>query len=378
MNNWEENIRDMMEGYESPLPEGSLAEFHARRKARAKAASIKRMWPVWLATAAAAAICVPLFLNHPQEKGRDHQTINQSTEEMVVEASVPIIDESPATEELPLPEPPTDTSTRHSNVRKFAPDTNQRQTAVPVEVYSSSKQEGPTEEIQTSFEEVVSGQPPCDNTGTLIIPELPQNVVKPAPARRRITGSILVAAGQLPAAGGGTASLFAPKTSPSGYSHTHYLPVKAGITASVPISNKISITTGINYSLYMSSYTYRISPTQFGENLQYVHYLGIPVCLNWKFVSTGSFDFYAGAGVEKAFFFFFFLAGSKIKKDGGYLSLLGSGGVQWNASKLIGLYLEPSMSWSFMPEPRITETYLTEHPFTFLIATGIRINLNNR
>lgn len=381
MNNWEDNIKDMLEGYESPLPEGSLAEFHARRKATAKAASIKRLWPVLLVTAAAAAICVPLFFNHPHEKVSDLQTINQSPEDMAVESEIPITDESLAMEKIPLPEPSTNTSILHTNVRQFASDTNQRQTSVPVEVYSISKQEGPTEEMQTAFEDVVSGQPPYDYVGNMIIPDipnLPHDVVKPTPVHRRITGSIMLAAGQLPAAGESTASLFTPKTSPSGYSHTHYLPVKAGVTASVPISNKLSITTGINYSLYMTSYTYRISPTQFGENIQYVHYLGIPVCINWKFVSTGSFDFYVGAGVEKAFFMGASLAGSKIKKDSGYLSLLGSGGVQWNASKLIGIYLEPSLSWYGLYDHRIMETYLTEHPFTFLVATGIRINLNNR
>lgn len=378
MNNWEDNIRDMLEGYESPLPEGSFAEFHARRKATAKAASIKRLWPVLLATAAAAAICVPLFLNHPHEKESDLQTINQSPEDMVIEADIPIADESSLKEVAPISEHLMISSDRQTTVRKSAPDTSRLQTSVPAEDYTISNKEKPTEERQMVFEEVVPGQLLYDNVDNLVISDLPHYDIKPAPARRVITGSIMLAAGQLPAAGNGSANLFVPKAPPTGYSHTHYLPVKAGVTASVPISSSLSITTGINYSLYMSSYAYRISSTQFGENMQYVHYLGIPVSLNWKFVSTGNFDFYVGAGVEKAFFMGASLAGSRIKKDGGYLSLLGSGGVQWNISKLIGLYLEPSMSRSFMSDDRIMETYLTEHPFTFLVATGIRINLNNR
>lgn len=378
MNNWEDNIRDMLEGYESPLPEGSLAEFHARRKATAKAASIKRLWPVWLATAAAAAICVPLFLNHSHEKVSDLQTINQSPEDMVIEADIPIADESSLKEVAPISEHLMISSDRQTTVRKSAPDTSRLQTSVPAEDYTISNKEKPTEERQMVFEEVVPGQLLYDNVDNLVISDLPHYDIKPAPARRVITGSIMLAAGQLPAAGNGSANLFVPKAPPTGYSHTHYLPVKAGVTASVPISSSLSITTGINYSLYMSSYAYRISSTQFGENMQYVHYLGIPVSLNWKFVSTGNFDFYVGAGVEKAFFMGASLAGSRIKKDGGYLSLLVSGGVQWNISKLIGLYLEPSMSRSFMSDDSIMETYLTEHPFTFLVATGIRINLNNR
>ena len=379
MNNWEETIKEMLEGYESPLPEGSLDEFHTRKKAWAKTASIKRLWPVWLATAAAAAFYITLVqYHHHSNSNSDIKQLNQSPKEMVVDADFPPTNESPALDISPLSALMTIDSPQQLTVKKPSLDTNLRQSVVQVEYYSSNNCEKPTEERHTAFEKCVPEQPQYDNVENLGLPDITYNVLKPDSTHPKITGSILVAAGPLPAANEGTANLMTQKTRPTIYPHTHYLPIKAGVTAAVPISDKLSIHTGVNYCLYMSSYTYRISPTQFGENIQYVHYLGIPICLNWKFGSTGCLDYYIGAGLEKAFFMGASLAGSKIKKDGGYLSLLGSCGVQWNTSKLIGIYLEPSMSWSILSNYRIMETYLTEHPFTFLIATGIRINLTTR
>ena len=42
MRNWEDILIDKLEGYESPLPEGGLAEFRARREGAAPAAKQKK------------------------------------------------------------------------------------------------------------------------------------------------------------------------------------------------------------------------------------------------------------------------------------------------------------------------------------------------
>ena len=53
MRKWEEIVKDKLEGYESPLPEGHLADFRARRM---KAGEASRRFPWGLvATAAVAA-----------------------------------------------------------------------------------------------------------------------------------------------------------------------------------------------------------------------------------------------------------------------------------------------------------------------------------
>ena len=54
MKKWEDIVKDKLEGYESALPEGSLADFHARRGSSATVTHASRKW-LWLPAAAVAA-----------------------------------------------------------------------------------------------------------------------------------------------------------------------------------------------------------------------------------------------------------------------------------------------------------------------------------
>ena len=70
------------------------------------------------------------------------------------------------------------------------------------------------------------------------------------------------------------------------------------------------------------------------------------------------------------------LAGKEIPRDGFSFSLLGAGGVQFNMTRHLGLYVEPEISWTLPSEKRVLETYRSAHPFLFSVATGLRINLD--
>jgi hypothetical protein len=120
--------------------------------------------------------------------------------------------------------------------------------------------------------------------------------------------------------------------------------------------------------------------SQTGEKRQQVHYLGIPVRLDWVFASNSRFDVYTGGGVLGDLCLNATLAGMSREKDRLSLSLVGAGGIQMNATKHLGIYLEPELSWRIpMDNPifgnNTLVTYRSEHPVMFSIATGIRINL---
>ena len=67
MRKWEDIVKDKLGGYESNLPEDSLAAFHARR-ATAGATKAKRFPLVWaIVPAIAAGLAAVLFLRAPQE-----------------------------------------------------------------------------------------------------------------------------------------------------------------------------------------------------------------------------------------------------------------------------------------------------------------------
>ena len=96
MKQWEDILKERLEGYKSTLPEGSYAEFQKLREA-GKAAPRKKAYPlVWAAAVAvAASLAAVLFLRQPKLPEDGVQLVQQQP----VEVQVPVADS------LVIPEP---------------------------------------------------------------------------------------------------------------------------------------------------------------------------------------------------------------------------------------------------------------------------------
>lgn len=156
-------------------------------------------------------------------------------------------------------------------------------------------------------------------------------------------------------------------------SPAHYFPLKVGLSARIPVAPKLFISTGINYSLFISTFEYTLS----GKKNQQAHYLGIPVRLDWVFASNRLFDVYVGGGLEGDLCVGATLGGNKISKDGFGLALQGVGGIQLNVTRHLGFYVEPQLSWQIPLNNMVLETYRSTHPLLFTVAAGIRFNMGN-
>ena len=91
MRKWEEIVKDKLEGYESPLPEGHLADFRARRM-KAGEASRRFPWGLVATAAVAASLAALLFLWKPavpEENIRVAEGDTPVTEEDVRVTEVP-------------------------------------------------------------------------------------------------------------------------------------------------------------------------------------------------------------------------------------------------------------------------------------------------
>ncbi|MCQ2115086.1 MAG: hypothetical protein MJZ07_02665, partial [Bacteroidales bacterium] len=86
-------------------------------------------------------------------------------------------------------------------------------------------------------------------------------------------------------------------------------------------------------------------------------------------------DVYVGAGGSADFCVAAFDAGQKIAKDGVGFSLIGAGGIQFNISKNLGLFLDPTFSWNIPSDNRKLDTYRSDHPFMFTVSTGLRVTV---
>ena len=382
MRKWEDIVKDKLGGYESNLPEDSLAAFHARRAA-ASATKAKRFPLVWaIVPAIAAGLAAVLFLRKPTVPEDGIQMIPQPVE---VYGQV---DDSLDTATPPATEPLIAQANQTKAVRPM-PKTEQPEepaaTTIAEESHISEKSPIPeTDDIgpeDTPEEPAIDSRPVVQDSS----PFVPQpSTEKPAVQVNLGTGGAIAAGGGLLAAlatqlARADVSGLVPgvqttddinNTNSQEIAHTHRKPLVVGLSVKFPVSEKIGITTGLEYSLYSSSFQY---PT--GEKTQLVHDLGVPVRLDWAFVSSRWLDVYLGAGVKGDLCLGATLDGEAIGKDGSAFRLLGAGGIQFNATRNVGFFVEPAISWTPPSDRRVLSTYNSEHPWMFTVATGVRIHL---
>ena len=153
--------------------------------------------------------------------------------------------------------------------------------------------------------------------------------------------------------------------------YKHLFPLRAGLSAGIPLAGKLRLTTGIEYSRYTSI----VTAGQADARRQYADYLGVPLRLDYILVGPGLLEIYAGAGLEGDYCIGATLGSEKIPGDGPSFSLLGAGGVQLNFAGRAGLFLEPRLSWTIPSETRTLQTYRTSSPLMFSVAAGLRFNI---
>jgi hypothetical protein len=140
----------------------------------------------------------------------------------------------------------------------------------------------------------------------------------------------------------------------------------------INFTQRLALITGLDYSLYLSekviSYSDKIS-----SEIQQLHYLGLPLRLNYTIYSKNSFEWYAGGGVkvEKCIYA---KSGTTVLKESNFLlSGLLTTGIQYNITRNFSIYCEPYCSYLFS-DTRLS-SYRSENPFEISAKLGIRVNL---
>lgn len=165
----------------------------------------------------------------------------------------------------------------------------------------------------------------------------------------------------------------------------HYLPIRAGISVSYAFTDRWSIESGIVYSYLLS--TFRTgSDRYFIDSRQTLHYLGIPLTASYNIWKNRWLDVYVSAGgmLEKCI-------GGNVRNNYVYndsirekktdhvtvrplqWSVSASAGLQFNITRLVGLYLEPGVTYHFDNKSGIANVY-NEHPLNFNMNLGLRFS----
>ncbi|ASW75256.1 PorT family protein [Chryseobacterium piperi] len=167
----------------------------------------------------------------------------------------------------------------------------------------------------------------------------------------------------------------------------HKVPLNLGISLYYNLGKRWGIGTGINYTK-LSSELHSGSQSNFVKSEQTVHYIGIPVQVNYNVIQKGPFTGYvtAGALVEKSVASSFttkYIVNNEVKDETRerlesqpvQVSLNSALGLQLKVVKNIGVYAEPGIGYHFKDESSLNTIY-KEKPLNFNVKFGIRILLD--
>lgn len=409
MRKWEDIVKERLEGYASVLPSGSFDDFRARRAKpgifgdagddRAQAFAMpggltghhpaKRSALPWaLAVAVEAGLTAVLLLCNPAEPGDGVQPVRQ------LPATVAIVSDTPEVSEPLQPEPIQEhTYIAHAVTPKafHQPSVTQQEQVISEAISKDEARAQESNDVSTSdTSEQQAVDTPVTTAASPYIPDI--TIAEPVkmhfgPSAGLLTGGGLVAALVTTVVNLTRASssdpAIVPQTGPvdvgaphipqyiSVNNYNHSLPFKGGLSVGIPVANRTRISTGIQYITYRSTFSDNLSKSQ----VQRAHYLSVPVRLDKILADNGRFEAYVGGGLEGDFCIAASLDGEEIDRDGLSVSFLCAGGIQYNVSKHLGLYVEPELTWTLPSDRHILQTYRYMNPVMFSISTGLRINL---
>ena len=161
----------------------------------------------------------------------------------------------------------------------------------------------------------------------------------------------------------------------SGYADTysHEIPVSFGVSARVHLTDRLSINTGLNYTRYKSLRTRTFLATyDHQKDWQYVHYLGVPVRLDYMAVNKKHFNLYFGAGLQIDKCVYAKAGDERLHEKQLLFGVNGAMGLQVNIVPMVGLYFEPEVSYA-LNEGSI-QTFRSKEPFVITVRGGLRFN----
>ncbi|WP_300189890.1 hypothetical protein [uncultured Alistipes sp.] len=152
-------------------------------------------------------------------------------------------------------------------------------------------------------------------------------------------------------------------------SFRHHQTLSFGLSFRYALPYGLSLGSGVNYSLLRSDVKLRISSEDVGQQL---HFIGIPLRLDWRFLQRGGFSLYIGAGVMAEMCVAARFGSTAVHEPGLQWSVGGALGAQYDLSRRVGLYFEPDLAW-YLTRTRLTSAR-TDSPLDLTLRLGLRFS----
>lgn len=431
---WIDNLRNRMEGYSEPLPDGlwdTLSKELEEKK-------VPKVIPIWRRWQVAAAVLVLLassltywFWSSPKADFRNQKMAADMLDTPLPEKETSLLQEQIAKAENPVAEKSETENLRGVSPRSMTavaalalreemrPDTILSEETIVDDIKINSEEERELKEEnpqKSQTEEAYSRQ--LKKKRSEDRERMAYNAREAKYEKKKSSGfSLGVGAGNMPYSSlntfngmGSFVARSAYYTSPDlnmapigngglAYSQVllenaiqtpstsvkHHVPVTVGATVAWHFHENWALETGLNYTLLTSDI--RSGSKSYVEETQKLHYIGIPVKLHRSIWKNSWLSLYASAGgaVEKC------VSGrletvtvtnggnrtsecTSLDVDPLQWSLTAAAGAQVNFTSRFGVYVEPGIAYYFDDHSGV-ETIRKEHPLNFNLQLGLRVNV---
>ena len=156
-----------------------------------------------------------------------------------------------------------------------------------------------------------------------------------------------------------------------------YQPISFGLSVNIPISSGFSVSSGIVYTRLRSDFT-SIANSLVYERQQTLHYVGIPLTVQYNVWQWHGLNVYAAAGGQADFNVSAYVTTegteTKLEKDDLQWSVNAAVGVQYNFIPQLGIYVEPGVKHYFDNGSHI-RNFFKYRPTNFNLQIGLRLNI---
>ena len=385
MEDWTDIIGEEFESIEEPLPADDwsvLQQKYAAAQRRKKAAAFAWAGGV---TSVAAAIALVLLFTRPESIVVENDLVTENLPP--IEETVPVDSshvESPIDTVLNVA--PCVQNKFSVLVAENETDAIRDTTSLKDEIFADAS---------TSNEDMTNEDDYAQPTGTFDFDDFPED----EPSRKRLPMSIGISgsasAGPLlfrkygegaappntdenqrdSTRHGASRPSMAMKRVRTGYSDSfrHELPISFGLSARIFLTDRLAINTGLSYTRYSSLRSrFSYDTNDLHKDWQYAHYLGIPVRLDWMVVNKKHFNLYLGAGLQADKCVYAIAGNERLYERVVLFGLNGAMGLQVNIVPMVGLYIEPEVSYAL--NKGSIETFRSDEPFVITARGGLRFN----
>ena len=412
-NDWIKQLQSMMERHEEPVGDDLWQDIEAKLPQQRKAL------PLWLRYATAAAVVGAVIgvgsllwrTSDPIDStSPDQPTITQTVDE---QHDVPVIEVDTPCDEKPVQSRATSPLAHHA--MPLAQHQSDVQQSEDIQASPSPDSSTTEEPVQTADRDTTTAQPsaPRQPITAKEEPHFATNTTpkRTAPSRQKQPISVGFYAvnkfpnlkgnekyldgyaggaadptlpghdlnDSIPQGSGDDASMYpgrqyAPLKANNNHA-THHAPYSLGMSVSVPLTDRLALTSGIVYTRLKSDFS-----SGKGDREQTLHYLGVPLGATYSLWTWRFVNLYAIGGMQADFNIKATLkepvlaSDINIDKDRVQFSGMLGPGLQFNVTRDFGIYVEPTMRYYFNNGSDI-ENYFKDKPWNINLNAGLRLTI---